>query len=308
MRIGVIGRTRALCESTRRLHGLGHSISFVYTCRDEQYYEWPSSEFKTMSQEINVPFFNDLKIEERADFLRSTDTDICISVNWLTRLPISFIELFPHGILNAHAGDLPKYRGNACINWAILNGDELACMSIYSMDESLDSGPVYLKEYFHLTADTYIGDFYDWANRVVPLMFCNAITGIEHNTLTAVPQDPAVVVLRTFPRKSEDSRINWKCSAQEIHRLIRASSSPFVGALARTEDGRAVRILRAKLHSPEYQFLAIQGQVCETIGKHPLVACGGTSEMLLVTEAYVDDLPLEESMKILCRSLRSRLK
>jgi len=308
VRIGVIGRTKMLCESARCLSESGHSISFVYTCADEHHYDWPSSEFEALSQETNALFYNDLLIEDRAEVLMGTATDICISVNWLTRLPGTFINIFPHGIINAHAGDLPRYRGNACMNWAILNDEKEVCMSVHSMTETIDAGPVYLKNYYQLATDTYIKDLYDWTERVVPSMFCEVIARIEKDGLSPTPQDPSQVVLRTFTRKPEDARIDWKNPTQEIHRLIRASSHPFDGALASTEDGQIVRILRAEPYLPGYQFLAIPGQVCEVIGGRPLVACGGTSEMLLVTEAYVDNMSLKESMNILCKSLRNRLK
>ena len=79
-------------------------------------------------------------------------------MNWLTMIAQSTLALFPWGVLNAHAGDLPRFRGNACPNWAILNGEPLVGLCIHEMIPELDAGPVLLRAHFPLSDDIYISD------------------------------------------------------------------------------------------------------------------------------------------------------
>jgi len=307
MRIGVIGRTRPLLLAAEALCGEGHELTFVYTCRAEPHYDCEPEEFEILAKQSEVPYFCDYGIEDKSEFLRSTKTEVCISINWISLLSEDFLSIFPFGVLNGHPGDLPKYRGTACVNWAILHGEPTAAMTIHLMEPQLDSGPVLLKKHFELAQDTYIGDFLVWHQGVVPEMFCEVVNGLESGTLVPVAQEAGGPILRAFPRRPTDSQINWDQPCIEVHRLIRASSSPFHGSLASAEDGRIVRIFRAEIIDPGYEFLAVPGQICEIEEGYPLVACGDNNLMLMLTEFLVEGLSPEESLQYLTRSLRARL-
>ena len=308
MRIGIIGRTRPLLLAAEALRADGHSLTFIYTSNAETYYECEPSEFESLASACSVPFFNDLCIEDHVDELQATDTDVCISINWPTLLSVDFLQLFPFGILNGHPGDLPRYRGNACPNWAILNGESSIGMTVHLMSPELDSGPIYLKEHFNLDDNTYIGDFIDWHQTIVPIMYSRIFHELELGAMIPEPQDSNIPALRVFPRKPEDSRINWEQSCRDIHRLIRASSRPFDGCHSTTEDGMIVKIFRATIVTTGYNFSAIPGQVCEMRNNLPLVACGDREEMLQLTDFRIGDLSHTDSVRRLARSMRGRLR
>ena len=261
MRFGVIGRTKVLIEAAQLLVSRGHELCFVHTCKPESYYGFEIKEYREFASKMGVPFYADLSINMRTDKLSRHGAEVCISANWKTLLSEELMNIFPHGILNAHGGDLPRYRGNACINWAIINSERMACMCIHRMVSELDAGPVYLKEYFLLDEQTYVGDYYSWSESVVPEMFYKAVDKITKG-IEPTPQNESIVPLRCYPRKPEDSRINWGSAAKDIHALIRASSHPFEGAFCFTEKNQCIRIFRAVLYKPKYEFCAIPGQVC----------------------------------------------
>ena len=141
MRVGIIGRTHLLLKSANLIVRNGHSLAFVYTCKAEDFYTAKEQDFEDLAIKNNCPFFNDLKIEHRTQELLDCKADICLSVNWLNVLTERTFSLFPFGVLNAHSGDLPRYRGNACPNWAIINHEKVMGLTVHKMDDGLDSGP-----------------------------------------------------------------------------------------------------------------------------------------------------------------------
>lgn len=236
--------------------------------------------------------------------LNFTHSDIAISVNWPTLIKEPLLSTFKHGILNAHAGDLPRYRGNAVANWAILNGESQIGLTIHRMVAELDAGPIYLKSYFPLSDQLYIGDVYAWIERETPELFARTLDSLQSESIS--PQDQmntGIIPLRVFPRKPEDSRIDWSQSSDQIHRLIRASSRPFSGAYAMTENSEPVTIWRAECFTPPNEFLAIPGQVCFAERDDPVIACG--SGMIRLTE--VTDSIGQDARPMILSSLRNRL-
>jgi methionyl-tRNA formyltransferase len=212
-----------------------------------------------------------------------------------------------HGFFNVHPGDLPRYRGNACPNWAILNGDDHIGLCVHKVVPELDGGPVLLRERFALSPDTYIGEIYDWWLARSPELLCEAVRLFQtgENTLEEQPSDPKTW-LRGYPRRPEDSRIDWSQPAEFVHRLVRASSRPFAGAYALLEGETRVTVWRAEVHKHQGDFLAIPGQVLTVEGGHPIVACGENT--LRLNEVSVEGCGTdEEGMARIGKSLRNRL-
>ena len=96
------------------------------------------------------------------------DADVVVSMNFATLIPEWFLQKFEHGVLNSHAGNLPRYRGNACPNWAIINGEEEVYVTIHVMAKELDAGPILSQSKMRLTQHTYIGEVDDWLTKTVP--------------------------------------------------------------------------------------------------------------------------------------------
>ena len=306
MRIGVIGRTKVLYDCIELLLKKNHQVSFICTCKEENIYNFPASKFQEIAKKHSIPFFEDLNLEKNIEKIKLTNTDVCISLNWLNILKNNFLSLFKYGVLNCHAGDLPKYRGNACVNWAIINKEKSACITIHEMNECLDAGPIYLKKYFDLDENTYIGDFYKWSNKVVPSMFIETIELIS-NGEKPTDQSLKIKPIRCYPRKPSDSQINWDNSIEIIHALVRASSTPFEGAYCFTEENIKLIILRTQIVKVNFDFYAIPGQICEFKDGYPLVACNNKNKMILLENYFLEGLSFEESKLKLTSSKRARL-
>jgi methionyl-tRNA formyltransferase len=220
------------------------------------------------------------------------------------------IAAFRYGVFNAHAGDLPRYRGNACPNWAILNGEERRGVCVHRMTPGvLDSGPILGRRFLPLTEDAYIGDVYDWLETAIPELFVEVVRGLEAGT--AVEQHPSpnpADGLRCYPRRPEDSEIDWERSATDVLRLIRASSHPFAGAYSCLEGRDKLTVWRAVRYEHAGPYLAVPGQILLRAGQtegDPVVSCGQGAIRLV--DLSMENVHGAEAAALVTKSLRNRL-
>lgn len=123
MKTAIIGRTAILYDTALRLIQSGHEIACTLTAKEAPEYTRTAEDFRKFADRAKAPFEMDGRIAEFPDFLQRAEADIAVSMNYAGVVPQSIIDLFPLGVLNAHGGDLPRHRGNACQAWAILNGE-----------------------------------------------------------------------------------------------------------------------------------------------------------------------------------------
>lgn len=306
MKIALLGRTAWLLDSAHLLRKAGHTIVLVATAKPAEYYGTNDDDFSVLAKDCGCPFISNG--HDLCDVLLTSGAEVAVSVNWPSVLGEDVIGSVTHGVLNAHAGDLPRYRGNACPNWAILNGESRIGLCVHLMEsESLDSGPILVRRYFPVTDQIYIGDIYRWLDDAIPLALTEAVNGLSDGALKTERQstNPADW-LRCYPRRPEDGRIEWSWDAERIHRLVRASSRPFAGAFGYLEDGRKVIVWRAEkvMHSGE--FCAMPGQILYRLGGDAVVACG--SGVLHLSETEIEgEIDRVASSAVLTRSLRTRI-
>jgi len=309
MRIALIGRTAALLATGKALKARGHQLAIVWTCAEDASHGAAVDDFRHLADDSGAEFRCETSINAPASVahLERLRCDVAVSISWPMMIRGPVLQVFPLGILNAHAGDLPRYRGNACPNWAILNGESQVGLCIHQMVPELDAGPVVCRDRFPLTLDTYIGDVWSWLNERIPRMFVEAVEGLSAGTLASTPQSTAPShVLRCYPRRPEDGRIAWNAPVSDVHRLIRASSRPYAGAYSMLEGQRKVVIWRAQPVEHAGGFCAVPGHVCYRIDGDPVVAC--RDGMLRLTELDVEGISdAAQARKAVHRSLRTRL-
>lgn len=263
MRIAIIGRTEILYATALHLRAQGHDLALIITAKEAPEYTRTSADFQSLAETLGLPFIQTPRIEETIETIRlMPQIDIGVSLNYSGVIPQSVIDLFPSGILNAHGGDLPRYRGNACQAWAIINGEERIGLCIHRMiGGELDSGDIVARDYFPLTLNTKVTAVYQWMSDRIPELFTDALKRLEKDPnyvlerQSKAPKD----ALRCYPRKPEDGRIDWNKSATDILRLINACNKPYNGAYCESERQKMI-IWDAEL-APEENFLAIPGQI-----------------------------------------------
>lgn len=306
MRFAVIGRTEILYESAKRLVSEGHELAAVVTAKEAPEYSAGVLEFAVLAEENNSKFLRTVKINEHSDWLKSLgDLDVAISMNYPSVIDQNTIDCFRHGILNAHGGDLPRYRGNACQAWAIINGEKEIGLCIHKMEGGrLDSGDIIEREYCSISIDTKIGDLLDWIRSRVPDMYSKALTHLQldSNYVLERQSQECSDVLRCYPRGPQDGAISWGNASVDILRLINASSHPFSGAFC-SFLGEKLIIWDARLDESRENFLAVPGQVTAIEDDAVVVATGsGKLKIERVTYRGEDCSPV-----VIINSIRQRL-
>ena len=261
MRIAAIGRTQWLYDTVRRLHERGHEVVAVATAQAAPEYRVSERDFERLGEELGCPVSvgHDLASSPVA----TADADVAVSVNWLTLIPSSILEHFPHGVLNGHPGALPRFRGNAAPNWAILAGDDEVVATVHRMDAGLDSGPIVAQRPFALHESTYIGDVYAFLDETFPELFIEAVEGLAAGSVVPREQssDPKLA-LRGYPRLPRDGELDWVQGALQLARVVRASAEPFAGAYSWL-DAERVTVWRAHHEPLPEPALGTPGQVAD---------------------------------------------
>lgn len=287
MKIAIIGRSEFLYNTALAILRLGHTIPLVVTAKESPESKITSEHFKKLSTENDALFIYSSKINsiENLNLIKSLPKiDIAVSVNYSGIIEKEVIDLFRIGILNAHGGDLPKYRGNACQAWAIINGENQIGLCVHKMiPGELDSGNIISREYLPISLNTRIGEVYSWMEETIPLLMVEAISNLEKDPnyfLEEQSKNPKDI-LRTYPRIPEDGKITWTNSSNDILRLINASSEPFCGSFCFFEQNKLI-IWRAEIENDNESYLSIPGQVAKINNDGSVVVTTGNGKIKLI--------------------------
>lgn len=276
MKIGIIGRTEILYNTAVLMRKKGFDIAFILTAKEAPEYTRTSDDFRKLADEWGIPFSHSSRIIEQIDFIQESGADIGVSLNYSGIIPQSVIDCFPLGILNAHGGDLPRYRGNACQAWAILNGESRIGLCVHKMiGGELDSGDIIAREYLNIDHNTKVTETWNWMSEKIPALFSESVDRLKQNSdfvLEKQSKNPREA-LRCYPRGPEDGRIDWNKKSIDVLRLINASNKPYSGAFCNFE-GEKLIIWDAELADDGEIFLAVPGQVTNIGDCFIDVACG----------------------------------
>jgi methionyl-tRNA formyltransferase len=256
-----IGRSRYLYAGIRHLASKGYKFKAIITEEAYEEYDIKSHDFERLADELGADFFSTktAHTEEIAKIIKDNSIAVAISANWKYTLPKAFLDLFECGILNFHLGNLPDYKGNATVNWTLINGEHFIYGNIHKMDPELDAGNIIARKAIPISYNTYIADILKQAQSDAPFLYEEAVEKVLINPGAFVVKG-SVSGLRCYPRLPEDSQIKWEQSAEQIYRLIRASSHPYKGAFSFL-NGEKVVIWKADIFIPEDKYLAVPGHV-----------------------------------------------
>ena len=276
MKIAVIGRTEVLLQTAELLVEKGHEVVCVITAKAAPEYKVSEQDFSDAAKRFGADYYCGGKIELFSQQIAATGADLAVSINYSGVIPKTITDLFPHGILNAHGGDLPRYRGNACQAWAILNGEQRIGLCIHKMvGGELDSGDIITRDYMPIDHTTKITQVWDWIGLQTPHLMVEAVRKLSEDSrfvLERQSKDPESA-LRCYPRRPEDGRINWTQDSIDVLRLVNACNKPYAGAFCYFE-GEKIVIWDAELIVDDERFCAIPGQVVKIGDRAIDVACG----------------------------------
>lgn len=225
---------------------------------------------------LSVAQPQNLKAAETHDLLRAAEAEVMIVAAYGLLLPQAVLDIPRRGCLNIHASLLPRWRGAAPIQRAILAGDTETGISIMQMDAGLDTGGILLKYALPVTSYATAGSLHDQLATLGATSLVEALTRFDD--ITPVPQDNA---LATYAAKisSEEARLDWQQDAPTLARKIRAYN-PVPGAFT-TLNGEIIKVWRAE----ETDVTGNPGEMVQADRNGLRVACSSGGLQLLELQA-----------------------
>lgn len=252
MRIVFMGTPDFAVPTLSEIVGRGHEVVAVYTRAPapagRRGLELTPSPVHTVAERFGLPVLTpkSLRSEEAAEQFRAHDADVAVVVAYGLILPVPILEAPRLGCLNLHGSLLPRWRGAAPIQRAIMAGDRETGVAVMRMEAGLDTGPVGLVERIAIGPDMTAGELHDRMMVLGADLMGRALSALERGGLAFTPQPEAGVAYAAKIEKAE-TRIDWTLPAQQVHDRIRGLS-PFPGAWfpLGAEETR-VKVLRSTL-------------------------------------------------------------
>ena len=270
-----------------------HEIIGVFTKVDKINKRGKKIEYLPVKQyaiDKNIPIYqpNSLKDEETKNIIKELNPDLIVVVAYGKIIPKDIIDMPKFGIINVHSSLLPRFRGAAPINAALMAGDEKSGVTIMYVAEGLDTGNIILAKETPITEEDNFETLHDRLKFLGAEALDEAVNLIEKGENESIPQDET---LATFvkPFKKEDLKIDWNKSKEEIFNFVRGIS-PVPCAWTMDVD-KLLKVYEVKKYDKVYEN-GVNGEIVDKVkGKGPVVKVMGGS--LIITSAK------PESKKIL---------
>ncbi len=161
-----------------------------------------------------------LRDENMHKLIKSIEHDIIVVVAYGRILPQDILDIPKHGAINLHVSLLPKYRGAAPIQWAVINGDKETGVTVMQLDSGVDTGDIIGCLPIQIGDDETSGDVFDKVTKIGAEFLCETLSDIENGKITHIPQNHSEASSAPMLSK-EDAVIDFEKSASEIHNLVR---------------------------------------------------------------------------------------
>lgn len=264
-----VGSLQALCESGK------HEILAVVTQPDRpkgrgnKLLQTPVKEY-ALAQGLTVYQPQKVKTPEFVELLHELQPELIVVAAFGQFLSKEILELPKYGCINVHASLLPKYRGAAPIQYAIIKGEKESGVTIMQMDIGMDTGAMLDKVVVPIAENTTMGELHDALREQGAALLLEVIDKIAAGTAVAEPQDNEQATYATLLDRSME-HIDWSKTAQEVHNLIRGFN-PAPSTFTKLPNGKSLKIWGSKM--TDKSSAAAAGTVIAT-GKHSFfVACG----------------------------------
>jgi methionyl-tRNA formyltransferase len=247
MRLVFMGTPDFAVPTLVEIVGRGHEVVAVYTRAPKpagrRGLDLTPSPVERQARQLGLSVLTpaSLRRPEAEVVMRGHGAEAAVVVAYGLILPKPILEAFPLGAFNLHASLLPRWRGAAPINRAVMAGDAETGVMVMRMEEGLDTGPVAMAERIAIGADDTAGDLHDRLARLGADLMVRALGALERGTLALTPQ-PAEGATYAGKIGKEETRITWARPWREVHDHVRGLS-PFPGAWFELEGGR-IKVLR----------------------------------------------------------------
>jgi len=260
----------------------GEAVRAVFTHQDDPGEARWFRSVAGLAQRHGIPVrFDEPRVGSDADCLVATlAPDLIFSFYYRRMIPMAVLAAARRGAFNLHGSLLPRYRGKAPVNWAVLHGEEKTGVTLHHMVARADAGDVVDQEAVPIGPEDTA---YDVMRRLVPaarLILDRQLSALKAGTAPRRPQDETQAT-KFGGRRPEDGRIDWTQPAARLVNLVRAVAKPYPGAFSEL-NGRRLMVWKARAAG------AARGRPGEVISTAPLVIRAGEGAVELVEAEWAD--------------------
>jgi methionyl-tRNA formyltransferase len=272
----------------------GHDIAAVYTRPPQpagRGMELRPSPIEREAARTGIAVFTPktLRTGDAADAMRAHGADAAVVVAYGLILPKPILDAFPRGCFNLHASLLPRWRGAAPIQRAVMAGDRETGVMVMKMEEGLDTGPIAMAEHAAIGADATAGELHDTLARLGSKLMVIALAALERGALQLTPQPETGVTYASKIEKAQ-TRIDWSLPWHTVHDHCRGLS-PFPGAWFELAGVGRVKVLRTTKG-------AGGGKPGQVLDNQLTVACGdGAVRLVELQRAGRQPMPAHEFVR-----------
>lgn len=241
-------------ESLEAVYNAGHKIIGVVTNPDKpkgRGMKMVMSPVKEYAIEKHIPVYQPEKVRKNIEFIdtiQKLNPDVICVVAYGKILPKEILEIPRYGCINVHASLLPKYRGAAPIQWAVLNGDNTTGVTTMYMDIGMDTGDMLLKEETEIGEEETTGELWNRLSKIGGKLLIETLEKIEDGTIVRTKQGEDFTIAPMLDK--EMAKINWEeKTAEEIHNLVRGLN-PIMGAYTFLK-GKKIKLWKVKVRKQE---------------------------------------------------------
>jgi len=306
MRVVFMGTPDFSVPALMEIIAQGHEVVAVYSQPPRKAgrgMDLKKSPVQEKAEQFSLPVFTPLNFKDEVAIaqFRAHDADVAVVVAYGLLLPEAVLKAPRFGCLNLHASLLPRWRGAAPINRAIMAGDRETGIMVMQMDEGLDSGPVAMVERVAIPDERTAGELHDQLMVLGGDLIARALSGLERGGLSTKPQAQTGI---EYARKlaNNETRIDWSKSALEVHNHIRGLS-PAPGAWCEFSFSGKVHRLKVLKATLAGDHKAAAGTLLDDVLS---VACGKgalrltmvqrSGKAVMTTEEFLRGNPLTEGM------------
>ena len=227
----------------------GHQVVGVFTQPDKPKGRGKSLQMTPVKEAAlahGIPVYQPVKIREpeNMEILKELAPEVIVVVAFGQIIPRAILELPKYGCINVHASLLPKYRGAAPIQWAVIDGEETSGVTIMQMDEGLDTGDMLLKGEIALDPQETGGSLFDRLSALGARLLVEALAQIEAGTIAREKQPQESPTAYAAQITKAQGEIRWEDPAVKIERLIRGLN-PWPSAYTRL-GGKTLKLWKAQ--------------------------------------------------------------
>lgn len=245
MRIGFITCVRLGESCLEELASHGANLVYLGTIRDEIAQNKSGRIYlDSFAAEHQIPLhkFRNLNDADSVEAIRAADLDWLYVIGWSQMARAEVLSVPRHGVLGIHPTLLPEGRGRASIPWTIIKGLPQTGVTMFKLDEGMDTGPVLGQVVIPVAGDETSTSLYEKVVAAHRVLIRETYPGIATGTITAVPQDESRAT--EWPaRKPSDGHLEpLLMTSADVDRTVRALTRPYPGAFVRLDDGQVIRI------------------------------------------------------------------